>query len=76
MSKHDPIDIENAGPATAVEEVMAEIERQLNERDDRIAQLEGRLDNQEYSVRRVLEMLIDWLEVEDATAQSDEQRTA
>lgn len=47
-----------------VETALAEIKRQLSARDDRIAELEKRLENQEYSVRSVLDMLIDWLETD------------
>ena len=50
--------------AEQVETALAEIKRQLCARDDRIAELEKRLENQEYSVRSVLDMLIDWLETD------------
>ncbi|MBO6608219.1 hypothetical protein [Altererythrobacter sp.] len=50
--------------AEQVETALAEIKRQLSARDDRIAELEKRLENQEYSVRSVLDMLIDWLETD------------
>lgn len=47
-----------------IETVLAEIKQQLGARDDRIAELEKRLEDQEYSVRSVLDMLIDWLETD------------
>ncbi|WP_067599423.1 hypothetical protein [Altererythrobacter ishigakiensis] len=50
--------------AEQVETALADIKRQLSARDDRIAELEKRLENQEYSVRSVLDMLIDWLETD------------
>lgn len=69
MSEHIQIDTENAELAVDINAALEEIERQINERDDRIAKLEARLDDQEYSVRRVLEMLIDWLEDEPKPGQ-------
>jgi septal ring factor EnvC (AmiA/AmiB activator) len=47
-----------------IETALAEIKQQLGARDDRIAELEKRLEDQEYSVRSVLDMLIDWLETD------------
>lgn len=64
MSEHVNLDPATAEPAPFIEEVMAELERQITARDDKITELEKRLDDQEYSVRRVLDMLIDWLEEE------------
>lgn len=61
--------------AEQVETALAEIKRQLSARDDRIAELEKRLENQEYSVRSVLDMLIDWLET-DAQASPTSSRDA
>lgn len=61
--------------AEQVETALAEIKRQLSARDDRIAELEKRLENQEYSVRSVLDMLIDWLEA-DAQASPTSSRDA
>lgn len=64
MSEHVKIDTDGATPVTDIDTAMAEIRQQLGARDDRIAELEKRLDDQEYSVRRVLDMLIEWLEDE------------
>ncbi len=50
--------------AAHIEFALAEIKQQLGARDDRIAELEKRLEDQEYSVRSVLDMLIDWLETD------------
>ena len=44
--------------AAHLEFALAEIKQQLDARDDRIAELEKRLEDQEY----VLDMLVDWLE--------------
>ena len=41
-----------------------EAERSKNDDKARIAELEKRLEDQEYSVRSVLDMLIDWLETD------------
>lgn len=66
MSKHVHLDPATAEPAPHIEEIMGQIAEQLLVRDERISELEKRLDDQEYSVRRVLDMLIDWLEDEPA----------
>ncbi|NBS22539.1 MAG: hypothetical protein EBS78_00820 [Altererythrobacter sp.] len=50
--------------AAHLEFALAEIKQQLDARDDRIAELEKRLEDQEYSVRSVLDMLVDWLETD------------
>lgn len=50
--------------AQHIESALAEIKQQLSTRDDRIAELEKRLEDQEYSVRSVLDMLIEWLETD------------
>ena len=50
--------------AAHIEFALAEIKQQLDARDDRIAELEKRLEDQEYSVRSVLDMLVDWLETD------------
>ena len=50
--------------AAHLEFALAEIKQQLDARDDRIAELEKRLEDQEYSVRSVLDMLVDWLEMD------------
>ena len=68
MSEHLKIDTADATPATDIDAAMQAIQREIDVRDDRIEQLEKRLDDQEYSVRRVLDMLIDWLESEQSTA--------
>lgn len=62
MSEHVKIDAADATPVSDMDAALAEIQRQMLARDEHIAQLEKRLDDQEYSVRRVLDMLIDWLE--------------
>lgn len=62
MSEHFFIDPATATPAPDIAQALAEVARQMSERDERIASLEQRLEDQEYSVRRVLEMLIEWLE--------------
>ena len=59
--------------AEHIETALEEIRRQLGARDDRIAELEKRLEDQEYSVRSVLDMLIDWLET-DTKPDSDQGR--
>lgn len=64
MSEHVYLDPASAEPAPFINQAMAEIERQLTARDAKIVALEKRLDEQEYSVRRVLDMLIEWLEEE------------
>ena len=50
--------------AAHLEFALAELKQQLDARDDRIAELEKRLEDQEYSVRSVLDMLVDWLETD------------
>lgn len=50
--------------AAHLEFALAKIKQQLDARDDRIAELEKRLEDQEYSVRSVLDMLVDWLETD------------
>ena len=50
--------------AAHLEFALAEIKQQLDARDDRIAELEKRLEDQEYSVRSVLDMLVVWLETD------------
>ncbi|MGQ7829211.1 hypothetical protein [Altererythrobacter sp. Z27] len=64
-----------AGKAAKINGALAAIERQLAERDEKIADLEQRLEDQEYSVRRVLDMLIEWLEDEPGKG-DDKQREA
>lgn len=54
-----------------VESALDEIKRQLSARDDRIAELEKRLEDQEYSVRSVLDMLIDWLETDTQSSHGE-----
>ena len=61
--------------AEQLETALAEIKRQLSARDHRISELEKRLENQEYSVRSVLDILIDWLET-DAQASPTSSRDA
>ena len=68
MSEHVKIDTADATPATDIDAAMQAIQREIEVRDDRIEQLEKRLDDQEYSVRRVVEMLIDWLENDETAA--------
>ena len=68
MSEHVKIDTADATPATDIDAAMQAIQREIEVRDDRIEQLEKRLDDQEYSVRRVVEMLIDWLENDEVAA--------
>jgi hypothetical protein len=75
MSEHVKIDTDGATPVTDIDTAMAEIRQQLGARDDRIAELEKRLDDQEYSVRRVLDMLIEWLE-DDQPVEADSIRDA
>jgi len=67
MSEHVNLDPARAEPVPFIDQAMAEIEHQLTARDEKIAELEKRLDDQEYSVRRVLDMLIEWLEEEPRT---------
>ena len=62
--------------AAHVETALAEIKRQLSARDDRIAELEKRLEDQEYSVRSVLDMLIDWLETDTKTSTDPDREAA
>lgn len=69
MTKHVQLDPHAASAAPDINAAMAAIEQQLNARDAKIAALEQRLDEQEYSVRRVLEMLVDWLEEDGTHAQ-------
>lgn len=69
MTKHVQLDPQAASTAPDINAAMAAIEQQLNARDAKIAALEQRLDEQEYSVRRVLEMLVDWLEEDGTHAQ-------
>lgn len=64
MSEENLDQSTNVGRAAKINGALAAIERQLAERDAKIAGLEQRLDDQEYSVRRVLDMLIEWLEEE------------
>ncbi|TNE46313.1 MAG: hypothetical protein EP341_10080 [Sphingomonadales bacterium] len=64
MSEMSKIDAHLAQDAKTVEFEPNEFSAMLAERDARIADLENRLENQEYSLRRVLDMLIEWLEQE------------
>lgn len=64
MSEHVKLDTATAQPAEHINAALAEIQRELNVRDERISNLEKRLDDQEYSVRRVLDMLIEWFETD------------
>lgn len=75
MTEHVRLDPQTAERASHIETALAEVERQLGARDDRISELEQRLEDQEYSVRRVLDMLIDWLE-DDTGKGSDGQSEA
>lgn len=59
-----------------IETALAEIKQQLGARDDRIAELEKRLEDQEFSVRSVLDMLIDWLETDTNSASGSDQEAA
>ena len=59
-----------------IETALAEIKQQLGARDDRIAELEKRLEDQEFSVRSVLDMLIDWLEADTNSASGSDQEAA
>ena len=59
-----------------VESALDEIKRQLSARDDRIAELEKRLEDQEYSVRSVLDMLIDWLETDTQSSHGESRDVA
>lgn len=71
MSEHVKFDAADATPVTDIDAAMQAIQREFDVRDDRIEQLEKRLDDQEYSVRRVLDMLIDWLESEQKTSSQE-----
>ena len=59
-----------------VESALEEIKQQLSARDDRIAELEKRLEDQEYSVRSVLDMLIDWLETDTQSSHGESRDVA
>ncbi|RGP40499.1 hypothetical protein BPTFM16_00784 [Altererythrobacter insulae] len=59
-----------------VETALEEIKQQLSARDDRIAELEKRLEDQEYSVRSVLDMLIDWLETDTQSGHKETRDVA
>lgn len=72
MSKHVYLDPAIAEPAPQIDEIMGQIAEQLLVRDERISELEKRIDDQEYSVRRVLDMLIDWLEDEPRALSGEE----
>lgn len=76
MSEHIKIDTADATPATEIDAAMEAIQREINVRDNRIEQLEKRLDDQEYSVRRVLDMLIDWLESDEVAATEEKSDSA
>ncbi len=62
MSDEDQSKHTLGGRAAKINSALAAIERQFAERDAKIAGFEQRLDDQEYSVCRVLDMLIEWLE--------------
>ena len=76
MSEHIKIDTADATQATEIDAAMEAIQREITVRDDRIDQLEKRLDDQEYSVRRVLDMLIDWLESDEVAATEEKSDSA
>ena len=76
MSEHIKIDTADATPATDIDAAMEAIQREITARDARIDQLEKRLDDQEYSVRRVLDMLIDWLESDEVAATEEKSDSA
>lgn len=48
------------------DQLLPQIEQLLAERDQRIAALEARLEDQEQSLRHILTMLIEWMEAENA----------
>ena len=64
MSEMSKINAHIAQDVETVEFAPNDFSAMLAERDARIAELENRLENQEYSMRRVLDMLIEWLEQE------------
>jgi len=59
-----------------IETALADIKQQLCARDERIAELEKRLEDQEYSVRSVLDMLIDWLESDTQNTEENSRDAA
>lgn len=64
MSDNTTIDLSASERAARIEAALAAIELRMSEQDGRVALIEQRLEEQEYSVRRVLDLLIDWLEGE------------
>lgn len=64
MSEMSKIDAHLVQDVETVEFAPNDLAAMLAERDARIAELERRLHDQEYSLRRVLDMLIEWLEQE------------
>ncbi len=61
--------------AARIEAALAAIEQRMTEQDGRVALIEQKLEDQEYSVRRVLDLLIEWLEGEPQTP-DDRQEAA
>ena len=64
MSDDTTIDQSASERAARIEAALAAIELRMSEQDGRVALIEQRLEEQEYSVRRVLDLLIGWLEGE------------
>lgn len=75
MSDEAQSELSAAARAAMIEQSLAAIERAMSEQDDRLSLIEQRLEDQEYSVRRVLDLLIEWLE-EGAPNDKDRQQAA
>ncbi|MFZ9396296.1 MAG: hypothetical protein ACO25F_09590 [Erythrobacter sp.] len=75
MSDEAQSELSAAARAAMIEQSLAAIERAMSEQDDRLSLIEQRLEDQEYSVRRVLDLLIEWLE-EGAPNDKDRQEAA
>lgn len=74
MSDDTTTELSASERGARIEAALAAIEQRMAEQDGRVALLEQRLEEQEYSVRRVLDLLIDWLEAEPRPA--DNRREA
>lgn len=68
MSDDTTTELSASDRAARIEAALAAIERRMTEQDGRVALIEQRLEEQEYSVRRVLDLLIEWLEADPAPA--------